>query len=441
MPSFPRLQRVTLANGLQVVLAERHELPVVNFSMVFAAGFAADAAAAPGTASLTAALLTEGTASRSGPQVDEALARLGAELSVQTDFDTSTLSLSAVRWNLAPSVALFADLLAHPAFSAAALARQQDRQLAAIRREQGSAFSLAMRALGGLLSPADARCANRFVGTGSPESVRGVTREDVARFDRTWFQPRNAHLIVTGDITLAELTALLARELGGWHGEPAPQRPCGGLEPVPARPGIHLIDKPGAQQSFLLVAAVGLAQDDPGSAAQEVLVDALGGNNSSRLNLDLREEKHWTYGVQSSLRQTRGRQPFVTYTSVQRDKTVEALREIGRQIAAMSGDRPIAGAELAAAETNHLLRLPASLVTLNGLEKAVINLLDARLPDDYHEAIARRIPALTPGDLQELAAKVLPSDRLLWVVVGDRSSLEPVLRDAGLGEVHIAGNL
>ncbi|MFL6233794.1 MAG: M16 family metallopeptidase [Thermoanaerobaculia bacterium] len=440
-PGFPKLQRATLSSGLRVILAERHESPVVDLWTVFAAGFAADASALPGTASMTAALLDEGTATRSGARIGEELAGLGAEPSVKSDYDLSVVGLSAVRWNLARSVALYADLLARPTFPAAAFDRQKEQQLAAIQREQGSPVSLALRALGGVMGRPAPGCGNRFSGNGSPESLRRMTREDVVRFHQTWFRPNNATLVVVGDVTLAELTPLLERELAAWKPGPAPPRLCSGLEAAPARPKVYLVDRPGAQQSFLLAAAVGYPKSDPQGPSLEILVDALGANKSSRLNMDLREEKHWTYGVQSSLWTVRGRQPFITYTSVQRDRTKDALQELSRELKAVAGERPVDGAELANAKASRLQRLPGSLLTLDALGQSIVDLVEAGLPDDYYESLARGISALSADDLRKTAAELLPPERILWVVVGDRATLEPALREAGLGEVEPAGGL
>ncbi len=297
---LPKMQRAELSNGLKVILAERHEVPVVDFWMTVDAGYAADQFAAPGTASMAMALLSGGTSSRNALQISDQLALLGAQFRGYSHLDVSVAWLSALKSKLDPSLDLYADLILHPSFPESDFRLQQKQQLARIKLEENTPFSMALRVFPALIYGQGHPYGNPLTGTGTTESIAKMTREDLARFHQTWFRPNHATLIVVGDTTLAEMMPKLERLLAAWKAGETPRKQIKSV-PLAAKSQVYLIDKPGALQSVIIAGSVAPPRANPQEIAIQAMNDGLGGTFASRLNLNLREDKHWSYGARSSL--------------------------------------------------------------------------------------------------------------------------------------------
>src|SRR5712692_8054518 len=213
---LPKLQRTTLSNGLKVILAERHEVPLVNFWMTADAGYAADQFAAPGTASMTSSLLDGGTSTRTALQISDQLAMLGAELHAYSNLDLSIVQLSSLRAKLDPSLELFADVILNPSFPESDFTRQQKQQLAAIEREQNTPVQMALRVFPGLLYGAGHAYGNPLTGSGTTDSVTKMKREELVNFDQSCYRPSNATLVVVGDTTLGPIKPKLEKLFARW---------------------------------------------------------------------------------------------------------------------------------------------------------------------------------------------------------------------------------
>ena len=431
---LPKLQRTTLSNGLKVILAERHEVPLVNFTLTSDAGYAADQFAAPGTASLTTALLDGGSAKRTALQISDELALLGAELSANSNLDASIVRLSALKSKLLPSLELYADVALNPAFPEADFRRQQKLRLAAIEREQNTPTQMALRVLPGLMYGASHPYGNPLTGSGTTESVTKMTREDLVKFHQTWFRPNNATLIVTGDTTLAEMKPMLEKLFGGWKPGQVPKKNIGNVAPA-TKSMVYLIDKPGAQQSTIIAGEIAPPTANPQEIAIQAMNDGLGGMFGSRLNMNLREDKHWSYGVRSLLFGARGQRPFLAIAPVQTDKTKESLAEMSKEFRGIVGDKPISADELARIQANETLSLPGSRETLNEVSASILELVQYGLPDDYYETYAGKVRALKTSDTSDAAKNIVHPDQMIWVVVGDRSKIEAGVKELGLGEM------
>lgn len=434
--SFPSFERATLSNGLEVVLAERPTVPVVNFNLVVDAGYAADPSPAPGTASLTASMMTHGTRNRSSIEISEELALLGANLNSGANADASTLSLSALRENLDASLELFADVLLDPSFPEEDFRREQRQRLARIQREKATPVQMALRVLPGLLYGRDHAYGTPLTGSGTEESVSGMTREGLARFHDTWYRPNRATLAVVGDISLDELVPKLERLLGDWEpGEP----PEKNLARVSGRdePGVYLLDRPGSEQSVILAGQVAPPKANPRELALTSLNQALGGSFTSRLNMNLREEKGWSYGAFTVLWDTEGQRPFFAYAPVQTDRTKDAMAEILAELRAIREERPPTREELEKVRDLQILTLPGRWETNGAVLSSLVEMIRFGLPDDHFDTLDERLRALSTDDLAEAANEVLDPERLVWVVVGDRSRIEDEIRELGFGEIRI----
>ncbi len=433
---LPKLQRAKLSNGLSVVLAERHEVPLVSFWMTSDAGYAADEFAAPGTANMTMALLTGGTKMRSALEISDQLAMLGAELQANSNLDMSIVRLSALKSKLDPSLELFADVILNPSFPEADFRRQQKLQLAAIEREKNTPMQMALRVFPGLLYGAQHAYGNPLTGSGTSASVAKMTRDDLAKFHDVWIRPNDSTLIVVGDTTLAEVTPKLEKLFAGWKAGKVPAKNIGTVQQTP-KSVVYLVDKPGALQSVIIAGHVAPPTNNPKEIAIEAMNDGLGGNFSGRLNMNLREDKHWSYGARSLLWAARGQRPFIALAPVQTDKTKESMAEMNKEFHAILGDRPLTAEELAKIQANETLRLPGSRETIDEVGQSIADLIHFGLPDDYYETFAGKVRALKTSDLNDAAKVVVHPDNMIWVVVGDRAKIEAGVKELNLGEVRL----
>jgi zinc protease len=433
---LPKLQRATLSNGLKVILAERHAVPLVNFTLASDAGFASDAGTSPGTANLAMQVLTDGTQTRNTLQISDELETLGATLRGSSNLDLSFVSLSALSAKLDPSLDLFADVVLHPSYPENEVKREQKLVLAGIEREQNSPATLAMRVLPGLLYGAGHPYGNPLTGSGTQESVSKLTREDLVKFHETWLRPNNSTLIVVGDTTLKEVTPKLENLFGGWKSGKVPAKNLKTV-PVAAESAVYLIDKPGALQSVIIAGVVAPPRATPQDIAIEAMNNSLGGTFGARLNMNLREDKHWSYGVRSVVRDARSQRPFYAVAPVQTDKTKEALVEMNKEFRGIVGDHPVSADELAKIQANETLKLPGSRETLDSLGQSIVDLVQFGLPDDYYDAYAGKVHALKTDDVNAAAKEVVRPDNLIWIVVGDRAKVEAGVRELNLGEFQL----
>lgn len=433
---FPEFDRVTLTNGLDVLVAQRTAIPLVNLTLILNAGFAADQFAQPGTAAMTMAMLDEGTAKRSALEISEELALLGAELSSGADLDTSMVSLSALRENLDDSLAIFADVVLNPVFPPNELDRLRAQYLALVRQEKTRPTSMALRVLPKLIYGEGHAYAQPLTGSGTEDSIRAITRADLQQYHDTWFRPNNATLLVVGDITTAEITAKLEELFKTWEPADVPVKNIDTVERR-AQNAVYIVDKPGAEQSIIFAGEVAPPKSNPDEIAIQVMNDILGGNFSSRINMNLREDKSWSYGARSMIMDAEGQRPFLVYAPVQTDKTSESIREILAELTAINGDRPPTEDELARAKSSKTLSLPGRWETNRAVLRSMGEIVRFGLADDYWDTYADEVNALGIDDIARAASEVVAPDDLVWVVVGDREKIESGIIKLGLGDTRI----
>jgi zinc protease len=433
---LPKLQRATLSNGLKVILAERHEIPLVDLSLAIDAGYASDQTATPGTANMAMGLLTGGTKTRSALQISDEQALLGARIAAFSNLDLSIVNLSALKSKLDPSLDLYADVILNPVFPDSDFQRQQKLQIAGIQREKNNPVQMALRVAPGLLYGAGHPYGNPLTGSGTTASVEKLTRADLAKFHDTWFKPNHATLVITGDTTLAEMTPKLEKLFAGWKPGTTPEKNIKNVQ-LPAKSVVYLLDKPGAQQSVIIVGNIAPPTANPKEIALEAANDDLGGMFGSRLNLNLREDKHWSYGVQSLLLGARAQRPFLAIAPVQTDKTKESLAEINKEFRGILSDHPVTEEELTRIQANETLSLPGSRETMDSVSQSVIDLIHFGLPDDYYETYSGKVKALKTSDVEDAAKIIVHPDNLIWIVVGDRAKIEDGIKGLGLGEIKL----
>jgi predicted Zn-dependent peptidase len=435
---FPQLHRATLKNGTQVILAERHDIPVVQFSYEFPGGFTADQGRKSGTANFTMDLMGEGAGKLGALPFADAADALGASLGASASLDSAAVYLSALKENLAPSLALYADMLRQPRFDQAEIDRVKATWIAGIQQEKVNPNASAMRVLPTLLYGAGHPYAIPFTGSGNEADIQSLTREDLVDFHRDWLRPEQGTLIVVGDTTLKEIVPLLERQLGDWKSStPAPQAKPSVDVARPAKARVYLIDQPGAVQANLFAGQVVPSTMDAGATRFDIANGVLGGDFTSRLNMNLREEKHWSYGARTMASSTLGQRPWMAVAPVQIDKTAEAMKEMQKEIADFaSGAETISPAEVTRIRNIQNLSLPGAYETASAVLGTISGIVRYERPDDYVFKRKAEIEAMTPAQVQQAAATLDPKT-LTWVVVGDLKQTEAPVRALNLGEVTI----
>jgi len=434
--SFPAVERAVLPNGLKIMLAERHSIPVVHLSMMFDAGYAADQASQPGTASLAMSMIDEGTAKRSALQISDELAMLGASIGAGSNLDTSSVSLTALKDKLDPALDIYADVILNPAFPEADFARLQKIQIARIAQEKASPFGMALRVFPKLVYGAGHPYAIPFTGSGYADTVAKLTRADLVKFHQTWFKPAGATLVVVGDTTMAEIKPKLEKLFQGWTGGKPPAKKITTV-PLAASPAVYIMDKPDAPQSMVVCGFPAPSSADPDNVAITTMNMILGGDFVSRINMNIREDKHWSYGAQSAIPGARGQRPFLVLAPVQSDKTKETMVEIEGELEGILGKKPITTEEFQNAKNNAVLGLPGQWETMGSVLGSLEEIVQYGLPDDYYQKYPGLVQKLTMADLSKAAAKTIHPQSVIWIIVGDRAKIEPKIRELGFSRISV----
>jgi zinc protease len=429
-------KRTKLSNGLEVIVAERHSVPVITFNMVIKAGFSTDMPSSAGTASLTLDMMDEGTAGRSALEISEDVSMLGASIGLGCGLDTSTAYLSSLKSNLDESLELYADVILNPSFPEEDFERLRKRRLASIKQEKSTPTSMGRRVIGKLLYGENHAYSIPFTGTGSEEAVENATTADLRRFHQTWIRPNNATLIVVGDTTVGEIVPKLEKLFADWSSAEVPAREIAKVN-SPGQTTIYLMNRPEAEQSVLYACQLVEGKSCKDDIAMEMFTEILGGSFTSRINMNLREDKHWTYGARSGIRDTQSMRPLVTSTQIQTDKTAEAMQEILKEYKEIIGDRGPSAEELEKVQKNETLGLAGRWETMGAVNNSIEEIVVYGLGDDYYDGYVEKIRSLTVKKIAQTGNDMLSPDALLWAVVGDVEKIEPAIRELGWGEVHV----
>lgn len=433
--NLPQLQKATLSNGLKIVLAERHTAPVVNFTLMVESGYSADPTNAPGTASFSQRMLEEGTPTRDSLKIGEEFESLSANFTASANLDWSLVSLNALKSTMDRALDIYADLILHPAYPQKEFDRLQKERLADIKREKVTPNQMALRVVPGLIYGKGHPYAVPFTGTGTEAAVSKMTREDLAKFHETWFKPNNATLLVVGDTSLNEMKPKLEKLFASWKSGDVPKKTIPHVD-EPARDEVYLIDRPGSGQSVIFAAQLAPPRNDPDAVYLQLVNNIFGGKFSSRINMNIREDKHWSYGVNSQIPSARGQRPYISISPVQTDKTKESMAELVKEYKGIVGEKPITAEELKDEQNNSTLGLPGNFETDQQVSGAYGTIVQYDLPEDYYNTFTQKAMSLTPDSAEDIAKKYIQPDHLVWVVVGDMSKVESGIRELSVGEVH-----
>ncbi|HEY1075324.1 MAG TPA: pitrilysin family protein [Fontimonas sp.] len=436
--TLPPLQRATLPNGLKIVLAESHAAPVVQMSLIADAGFAADASIKAGTARLAMNMLDEGAGKLDALALAARAEELGAQISAGSSLDSSVVSLNALKAKLDESLDLYADVLLRPTFPPEELERLRALQLAAIAQEKAQPFGIASRLYPRMIYGEGHAYANPRSGTGTEDSVAAINLDDLKTFYKTWLRPDSATLLIVGDTTLAEIRPMIEARLGGWTApaEPVPTKQLATVD-LPDSPRIFLVNKTGAEQTLVLGAHLAPPLSDPDDLAMKLGNTALGGNFVSRLNMNLREDKHWSYGAFSALAAAKAQRPFVAYAPVQADKTVEALREMRKELDGILGKSPLKADEVEFARDSLVRSLPGDNETASEIASSYGTVLINGLADSYWNDYVQKANALKPAEINAALKRLIHPEAMTWIVVGDLSKIEQPIRNLKMADVAV----
>ncbi|MEN0064528.1 MAG: pitrilysin family protein [Myxococcota bacterium] len=434
--TLPPLQRATLGNGLQIVLAERHEAPVVRAQMVLTGGGGADPKGLSGLANLTMRMLDEGTETRDALAISRELQRLGASVSSSANLDHCFVSLSTLATTLEPSLELYSEIALRPSFADAELDRQRTAVLARIDQEKASPTSSAFRLLGPLMFGDDHAYGVPLTGSGTIEGVQAITRDDLVQYHQTWFRPDQATLVVVGDTTLATLMPKLEKTFGSWTApsEAAPERNVGVVKPA-SEAKIYTIAKPNSEQT-MLVGGLLLPPRKEIDVPLELVNGVLGGQFSARLNMNLREDKHWAYGAYSFIVSTANQRVLGLFAPVQTDKTAEGLFEMQKELVQIAGKRPPTADEVNVLKDNLTLALPGENETGAELLSSLVEIVVNDLPDDYWNSYVSEVRGTTLEEVSKAATDLVRADQTTWIAVGDLERIAKPVAKLGIAEIQ-----
>jgi zinc protease len=430
----PAWTRAALGNGAQLIVSEKHDLPLVSFSITFLGGADQfEPAGRRGVASMTAAMLSEGTRTRDGEGLSTALQLLGTNVSVTVGGESGSISFVSTTSRFAATLDILADMLLNPTFPADALERLRAQRLVALNQAKAQSGAISSRVFPRVLY-GDTHPLGQST---TEQSITAITRADVVAFHKNYFRPGRALVTVVGDATAADIKPAIEGALASWTA--GGDRPTFSFPPLPAdRPTtIFLVDKPGSAQSTFAIGRPGPPRNTPDYFALQVMNTILGGQFQARLNANLREEKGYSYGVYSAFGFGKGPGPFRAAGDIVTEKTDAGLIEFMKELRGILGSRPVTADELKTAKDSLVQRLPGTFASVGAINSAIAGLWTQGLPDDYYQRYASAIGPITADDVVRVARKYLDLDRLAIVIVGDRARIEAPLKATGVAPITL----
>jgi zinc protease len=428
---LPQPAEFTLKNGLKVYLVEAHELPVLSASFLTLGGSEADSPQKPGVAGYTAAMLTQGTTHRSSEQIANDTDLIGATLRQNASHDNATVSIDSLSNVTGKALDLLADVSLHPAFDSKEVERVRQQRITTLIQTKDQplqiAFNVADRALYGSDSPYG------YPVIGTEASLKDISREDLSTFWQQHYFPTDSALVLSGDVSAGEAKQLAEKYFGEWSATGTPSQPP--APPAPPQRKVILVDRPGAPQTAIFAAGLGVPRSTPDYAPLQVVNTALGGLFSSRINMNLREEHGYTYGAGSLFQYQRGSGPFLAYASVRTDVTAPAVDELFKELARIQTS-PLTDVELKRSKDSIVQGLPGQFETADGMAGEVSSIFTYNLPLDYLSAYPARVDAVTSEQAVAIANKYFHPENMFLIAVGDKAKIEPGIEKLNLGPIE-----
>jgi zinc protease len=436
----PTWTKTTLTNGAELIVSEKHDLPLVSFSITFLGGANQfEQAGRRGVGGITASMLSEGTKTRDGEALSNALQLLGTEVSVSVGGESGSIGFVSTTGKFAGTLEILADMLVNPTFPAEALERIRAQRLVALNQAKAQPGAISARVFPRTLY-GDAHPYGQLP---TEATTKAITRDDVLAFHQAYFKPGRALVTIVGDVTPATVKPIVERGLSSWTA--GGSKPAFSYPTVPAaRPTtIYLVDKVDSAQSTFAIGLPGPPRNTPDYYSLQVMNTILGGMFQSRLNANIREEKGYSYGVGSGFNYGKGPGPFRAAGDIVSAKSDAGLIEFMKELRGILGERPVTADELNVAKEALVQRLPGTFASVSAINGAITNLWIQGLPDDYYQQYTKAIQAVTADDVVRVAKKHIDLSHLAIVVVGDRKTIEAPLKQTGVAPIvllDIEGN-
>jgi len=434
---FPKLQTATLSNGAKVVLAQRKGVPLVELNFQFDFGYAQENNDELGYTNFMMDMLNEGTEKYSSLEFDQILDSLGSNIGFGSGLDSSFVSISSLKDNLDETLDLAKQAVMYPTFPLNEIERIKKQTLAAFKREEFRPASIAFRNIGNLLYGQDHPYGKLLIGSGVSETITSLTQSDLSSIHKRTLNPMNLTFVVAGDISLDEITEKLEKKFGSWNADIS--YPLKELSTValPEKRIVYLIDKPNAQQSYIVTGQLLPPTATPEEIELNYMNYAIGGSFTSRLNMNLREDKSWSYGVRTRLGDAKGQRAMLVTAPVQTDKTAESMAEIVKEYSDYLTTNPITEDELAKGKASKTLKLPGRFETLGALKGGVSNIVTYNRDLDYLNQLPALLDQPSLTQIQAKAQKYIKPNQWTWLIVGDLSKIEEPIRALNLGELKV----
>lgn len=426
--ALPPIEKTVLDNGLEVWMVHQDELPIISMNLVLKTGTSNEPDGKYGVANMTSTLLDDGTAKRSAEDIANQLQGIGAFLNAGSGWDSTNVSLQTLTKNLDKALDLFADVIQNPEFPEKEMESLRARSLVGLRQQRSNPNAIANIAFNKVLYGS-----HPYGRSNSEEAIKAITREDVVSFYKANYRPNNGTLIVVGSFDSRRLKGQLETAFKGWNRGEVSTNMIPETKPL-EHPGIYIIDRPNAAQSVVSIGQVGVDRTNPDYFSIQVMNAILGGGITSRISMNLREDKGYTYGANSGFQFRRGPGPFRAGGDIQTAVTKEAVIEFMKELNGIRGPVPATQAELEYNKQSIIRRFPAGFETVGAISNQLSNLVVYGLPDSYFNDYISKVNAVTLDDVNRVAKKYLDPEKMAIVIVGDRKVIEPGLKEIpGLG--------
>jgi zinc protease len=430
---LPEIQKATLANGLKVWLVEQHELPTVAMNLIINAGSDHDPLTQPGLASITADVLDEGTTTRSSLQISEEIESIGASFATSSGWDGSFMTLNTLTKHLGKGLEIFADVLTNPTFPEKEFERLRKQRITSLMQQRDQPVMIANNAFSRILYGTAHPYGNNPAG--NEAALKAISIGDLRKFYQTYYRPNNATLVVVGDVKMSQITSVLDKSLSAWKAGdvspftlPSPRQ----MEKMK----IFLVDKPGAPQSEVRIGYPALARSTPDFFPVTVMNRMLGGQFTSRINLNLREKHGYTYGARSGFSFQKGAGPFTASGGIVTEKTDSALHEFLYEITLMR-DKGMTPTELAYVKKGLVGSFALTFETPAQVAGALQNVVLYGLPDDYYQHYLQNIDAVSLDEVGRVSRKYLDASKMAVVVVGDLAKIRPGIEAMKIADIVV----
>ena len=426
--TLPTIEKTKLSNGLDVWVVRQNELPIVSMNLVLKSGGTLDPSDKFGISAMTATMLNQGTASRSAIDIANQLQSIGASVNAGAGWDSTNVSMQTLTKNLDQALNIYSDVVVNPSFPTSELENIRRRTLVGFVQRKANPAAVSDLVYNKVLygnQPYSRQL------SGDEKTVKAMTRDDLVNFYSRNYRPNNATLIVVGDVDSKTLMPKLEKAFAGWKAGDVPAMTMANVEMM-GKPGIYLVDKPGAAQSSVSIGQVGVDRNNPDFFALQVMNSILGGGGTGRLFMNLREDKGYTYGAYSRFVYRRGAGPFSASAEVQTVSTKESITEFLKELNGIRGAIPVTQAELETNKQSLIRGYPQGFETVGQISNQLSNLVTYGLPDTYFNDYISKVNAVTLQDVNRVANKYLTPDKMAIVIVGDKSIIEPGLKQLNM---------